>query len=95
MLTTWNASIIPVQGSQVGERFYSMSVTCGPKYPDEPPSVRLSEKVKLGCVDSVGNLNVRRLLTWRREMCIMDILVALRSSISKAAKECAKVTGVY
>ena len=53
MLSTWNASIIPVQGCQVGDRFYEMTVTCSKSYPDVPPQIRLKQKGKFTFVYSL------------------------------------------
>ena len=41
-------ALLPVrQGSQIGERFYSLEIVAGPSYPDKPPAIRFKEKVVL------------------------------------------------
>ena len=52
--THWNASIIPHQGGHIGDRIYSLKITTGPGYPDDPPLIKFVQKVDIPCVDNRG-----------------------------------------
>jgi ubiquitin-conjugating enzyme E2 variant len=39
-------------------RIYSVKIYCGPKYPNEPPTVKFINKVKLDAVDKEGNVDI-------------------------------------
>ena len=54
--THWNASIIPHQGGHIGDRIYSLSITAGLGYPDDPPTVKFTNKVAIPCVDAYGQV---------------------------------------
>eukprot|EP00750_Incisomonas_marina_P008134 INCI15258.1.p1 GENE.INCI15258.1~~INCI15258.1.p1 ORF type:complete len:141 (+),score=20.92 INCI15258.1:100-522(+) len=95
-LTKWSASVIPEQGTAIGERFYTLTVAAGPKYPDEPPLIRFSEKVALpGIVNDAGQVVSFKFMQWTRESSIFEALVALRALLSRAHRENAKVSGTY
>lgn len=41
-------------------RIYSLEITCGPNYPDSPPTVRFLTRINLPCVDSkTGEVRAR------------------------------------
>jgi ubiquitin-protein ligase len=96
MLTTWNATIIPKQGTEIGDRIYSCTIVCGASYPDVPPEVKFSTKVNMPCVDSSGRVTVGRSpLPWSRESTLMGLLIDIRRQLATNAKACARVNGSY
>ena len=52
--THWNATIIPHQGGHIGDRIYTLKLTAGPGYPDDPPLIRFVNQVALGSVNNRG-----------------------------------------
>lgn len=83
--TSWNASIIGQHG-QFDGRFLSLTIICGPEYPDAPPVVTFSgQKVALPCVGPTGSVDFGRLPgvgQWNgATMGMKEILIALKSCI--------------
>ena len=56
IFTHWNASIIPHQGWHIGDRIYSLSISAGVGYQDDPPTVKFANKVAMPCVDAYGQV---------------------------------------
>ena len=52
-LTEWNCSVLGCPGTAFEDHFYTLRVTCGERYPDEPPSVRFESRINLPCVNQV------------------------------------------
>eukprot|EP00456_Euglypha_rotunda_P051131 TRINITY_DN41271_c0_g1_i6.p1 TRINITY_DN41271_c0_g1~~TRINITY_DN41271_c0_g1_i6.p1 ORF type:complete len:142 (+),score=26.87 TRINITY_DN41271_c0_g1_i6:58-426(+) len=53
-LDSWNGTIIGPQNTNIGDRIYNLRITCGPKYPDEPPQiyfVQIGRAVQQECRD--------------------------------------------
>lgn len=90
-LTHWQASILSVMN---GGQLYQMHITCGPKYPDEPPQVQFVHKVAIPGVDEKGVLNSSK-FAWKRTNYIMDFLMQIEAQISRHAAACARVSGTY
>mmetsp|Transcript_21945 Transcript_21945/g.70636 ORF Transcript_21945/g.70636 Transcript_21945/m.70636 type:complete len:147 (+) Transcript_21945:3-443(+) len=90
LLTNWVCSIIGPQDTNVGDRIYSLKVSCGPEYPDKPPAVHFVTKINMDCVDqATGRVIERKLPTlasWKYEYCIKDVLVALREAMVPASR---------
>ncbi|CAK0844028.1 unnamed protein product [Prorocentrum cordatum] len=83
-LTHWNGTIFGTQGSVFENRIYCLTITAGPKYPDQPPVVKFDTKINLQCVDpatgAVGRLPM--LASWSREFTIEDVLKGLRKEMN-------------
>ena len=44
-LTRWNSSIIPPQGTIIGDRMYNVVIVCDSSYPDSPPKMKFCQRV--------------------------------------------------
>eukprot|EP00747_Dinoflagellata_sp_TGD_P033917 gnl/TRDRNA2_/TRDRNA2_136917_c0_seq1.p1 gnl/TRDRNA2_/TRDRNA2_136917_c0~~gnl/TRDRNA2_/TRDRNA2_136917_c0_seq1.p1 ORF type:complete len:139 (-),score=23.21 gnl/TRDRNA2_/TRDRNA2_136917_c0_seq1:54-470(-) len=86
-LTYWNGTIFGPPGTAYENRIYSLSITCGDKYPDQPPNVKFNTQINLSCVDARGQVkaNWSVLGQWRRELCIENVLDHLRREMANAA----------
>lgn len=66
-------------------RLYGLRITCGPKYPDEPPVVRFVSRINLASVNPTSGLVERELPAiagWNRNQTIESILVGLKNSMT-------------
>lgn len=87
LLSHWNATIIGPQNTNLGERIYNLKITAGPKYPDEPPSIRFVNRINMDSVDSRGLVTLRlsKLNAWKRTDRIFDALCAIREAMIAAS----------
>lgn len=88
-LSSWNATIIGPQGSQLGERFYSLTVFCDENYPDRPPTVRFVNRIagmpSVNANGVVSGLDLFRQWNGQRHK-IIDVLIAIREQMPAAAR---------
>lgn len=64
-------------------RIYSLSITCGPDYPNKAPQIRFNNKVNIPSVNQ-GNGNVENLpliKNWKSATTIENILVAIKNEM--------------
>jgi len=82
-LTYWNGTIFGPPATVFENRILSLSVTCGPKYPDEPPMIKFNTQVNLSCIDKSGYMKEGwpLLAQWRREYTLETILSSLRQEM--------------
>lgn len=87
MLTEWNGTIFGPLGTTYENRIYSLSIHCGPDYPDRPPEVRFNTQINIGCADQGGILKSSwgPIGKWRREYTIENLLQSLRGEMSSPA----------
>ncbi len=67
-------------------RIYTIGLTCGEKYPMEPPQVRFLSKVNMHCVDQtngrVETSKLEILRSWRHECNIESVLLGLKQEMA-------------
>lgn len=94
-LSCWNASIIPIQNTPIGTRFYQVKMITGQGYPWDPPFMTFIQKVQLPFVDPDGTVQITKIpnFTWDREKTMLELLIAIRHGMNQgtAAKDCAKI----
>lgn len=85
-MTTWNGTILGPPHSNHENRIYSLSIECGPQYPDQPPSIKFISKINLPCVDSntgqVTPSTFHTLRDWKRAYNMETILLDLRKEMA-------------
>ena len=72
---------------------YSLKIETGPKYPDEPPTVKFVSRINLTGVDKNGEVDRKQfsiLSKWQRNYSIKHVLQEIRKSM--ALKENLKLT---
>ena len=90
-LTNWTGMIQGPPGGSHENRLYSISIYCGPNYPNEAPRVRFLTRINLSCVNQ-GNGNVdpsgfRILGNWNSSFSMENILVELRKEMNSPANK--------
>jgi len=85
-LTYWNGTILGPPRTPFENRIYSLSIVCGPNYPEKPPVVNFNSKIHLPYVNqndgSITGLNI--LTNWNRDYTIRSILQnILRTMVDK------------
>ncbi|KAF4711070.1 Ubiquitin-conjugating enzyme E2 variant 2, partial [Perkinsus olseni] len=59
-LTHWNGTIFGPPGTAFENRIYSLTLECGPEYPDKAPTVKFNTKININCADPKnGHVNSR------------------------------------
>lgn len=90
-LTNWTGMIQGPPGGSHENRLYSISIYCGPNYPNEAPRVRFLTRINLGCVNqSNGNVDpsgFRILGNWNSSFSMENILVELRKEMNSPANK--------
>eukprot|EP00443_Scrippsiella_acuminata_P046517 CAMPEP_0115208458 /NCGR_PEP_ID=MMETSP0270-20121206/21237_1 /TAXON_ID=71861 /ORGANISM="Scrippsiella trochoidea, Strain CCMP3099" /LENGTH=139 /DNA_ID=CAMNT_0002622073 /DNA_START=70 /DNA_END=489 /DNA_ORIENTATION=+ len=88
MLTEWNGTIFGPLGTAFDNRIYSLSIVCGPSYPDTPPEVKFNTQINMSCADErTGKLKNAwpMLAKWKRDYTIENVLQQLRNEMSSTA----------
>jgi ubiquitin-conjugating enzyme E2 variant len=87
-LTHWNGTIFGPPNTVFENRIYSLSLICGPDYPDMPPQAKFNTQIVMENVEKKGNppgvvnvLGLPSVAPWRREMTIEAVLDALRKEM--------------
>ncbi|EDO19418.1 hypothetical protein Kpol_1002p65 [Vanderwaltozyma polyspora DSM 70294] len=90
-MTYWNGTILGPPHSNHANRIYSLSIECGPNYPDEPPKIKFISRVNLPCVDvntgEVKPTEFHTLRDWKRSYTMETILLELRKEMALPANK--------
>lgn len=90
-LTNWTGMIQGPPGGSHEGRLYSISIICGPNYPNEAPRIRFLTRINLSCVNqNNGNVDpqgFRVLGNWNNSYSLETILVELRKEMNTAANK--------
>ena len=81
-LTKWNGTIIGCPNTVYENRIYTLSIVCGPNYPDDPPMIKFLSKINLNSVDDKGVVKHKTLTNWKREYTMEKALLDIRSDMS-------------
>ena len=78
----WNGTIIGPGHSVYENRIYSLSIRCGPDYPDVPPEITFLTRINLPCVNqTTGKVDPNKLgvlANWKHNYTLETVLVELR-----------------
>lgn len=87
-MRNWTGTIIGPPGSAHDGRIYTLRITCGAHYPDQPPLAWFRSKINLACVDQKdGRVDPSRcptLQNWRRDYTLETLLTELRRDMVSA-----------
>lgn len=90
-MTKWNGTILGPPHSNHENRIYSLSIECGPNYPDKPPKIKFISKVNLPCVDpktgQVSPTTFHTIRDWKRAYTMETILLDLRKEMAMPANK--------
>ncbi|KAI9592159.1 UBC-like protein [Syncephalis fuscata] len=86
MMSAWNGTILGPGRTVHENRIYSLTIHCGPNYPDEPPVISFTSRINLPCVNKetghVEPSKVACLKHWKRDYTLETILVSLRQDMA-------------
>ncbi|CAG80163.1 YALI0E29601p [Yarrowia lipolytica CLIB122] len=88
-MTFWNGTILGPPHSAHENRIYSLTLECGPDYPDQPPTVKFISKINIPCVNQQSGVvipaNLPCLAHWKRSNTMETVLLELRKDMGQPA----------
>mmetsp|Transcript_7505 Transcript_7505/g.8523 ORF Transcript_7505/g.8523 Transcript_7505/m.8523 type:complete len:155 (+) Transcript_7505:25-489(+) len=87
-LANWTSSIIGPQNTNLGERIYTLRLTCGPRYPSQPPTIQFQQKINMPGVDKRGFVQLPGpvMPKWDPSAGMYGCLRSIRVAMKPAAK---------
>ena len=94
-LTNWTGTIFGPPGGTHENRISNLQMTCGPNYPQQPPSVRFTSRINLGCVNQTTGAveGFRTLTSWSPAYTLETILLELRKEMCTPSNKRLPQTG--
>merc|ERR1712048_478762 len=86
-LTDWNATILGPLKTPFENRIYTLKVTCGKNYPNDPPHVSFISRINLGCVNQQNGRvelpKIGSLRSWHSNYTMKTILMEIRRQMGE------------
>ncbi|KAM3077702.1 E2 ubiquitin-conjugating protein mms2 [Clarireedia jacksonii] len=68
-MSNWNGTILGPPHGVHENRIYSLTMHCGPDYPDVPPSIKFTNKINLPAVQEDGKVSINFVLSETHREC--------------------------
>ncbi|KAF7296393.1 UBIQUITIN-CONJUGAT-2 domain-containing protein [Mycena chlorophos] len=86
MMTHWNGTIIGPGHTVHENRIYSLKITCGDNYPEQPPTIQFLSRVNVPFVSqtdgTVDRAKLPVLAQWTRASSLEHVLVEMRKEMA-------------
>lgn len=81
-LTEWQGTIIGPGNTAFDGQIYSILITCGPKYPHEPPTIKFNSPINMTGISKTGQIDLKNFVNWTQDSTIEQILVSIYKQMS-------------
>ena len=90
-MTSWIGTIIGPNHTNHEGRIYNLKITCGPNYPNAPPTVKFSSRINMNCVNQQnGEVNARQLpilANWTSRNTMEQLLTEIKDQMAAPANK--------